>query len=203
MTDVDGLKADLLARTPEGLLALFGEYRVGDLRVQVTVSPCCWMYPGYGLQVEYRTPDGASHGHLQNKKLDVARNREAAKRADVEALLARLTPARCACGKATLLNPQDAGQSYDRAGTCEPCFLKRLREEFAREDEQFQQELAREDKKRKKQGYTHRIDAWVHAGGDDQEVSWYTKGRPTDAQVKALLKRRRSRVLDDYKVVEL
>ncbi len=53
--------------------------------------------------------------------------------------------------------------------------------------------------------YTHKVVAWIHpaAGGDDYQVDIYFGGKPTDEQIKASLKKSRSRVLDDYTLYDL
>ncbi|EHL24861.1 hypothetical protein KYG_00617 [Acidovorax sp. NO-1] len=55
-----------------------------------------------------------------------------------------------------------------------------------------------------KQGYTHRVVAWVHPEeGDDIMESIYYKGIPQDADVRNRLRQKGSTVLDDYEVVPL
>jgi len=63
--------------------------------------------------------------------------------------------------------------------------------------------IARRDKRMAAKGYTHRVTAWVHAGGDDRQIDFYVKGTPSDAFIKKALRKEGSRVLDDYSVVTL
>jgi hypothetical protein len=61
-----------------------------------------------------------------------------------------------------------------------------------------------ENAKMKKQGYTHRFDAWVHpARGDDYSIVGFTKFEPTAGEMAQILKRKGSQVLTDYQVSEL
>lgn len=88
-------------------------------------------------------------------------------------------------------------------GRCGKCWGKRC-------DALNQQEMAEERKKaarfrarKKAQGFTHLTIAWVHAGGDDVAIEIYTKGAPKTGEIETILRRRRSRVLDDYKTTAL
>jgi hypothetical protein len=51
-------------------------------------------------------------------------------------------------------------------------------------------------------GFRWKLTAWIHpeAGGDDYMLVQYSTHRPSDAKVKTMLKRRRSAVLDDYRI---
>jgi len=61
------------------------------------------------------------------------------------------------------------------------------------------------DRSMKAQGFTHKTTAWIHPaeGGDDYMIIVHSKGALSDIEVKRMLKRRRSQVLDDFKTVEL
>ena len=84
---------------------------------------------------------------------------------------------------------------------CEKCFLAILDKDW---EEAVKKELAAEAKAEKKliaQGFTHKVAAWIHpkAGGDDRQIAFYSKGEMTETQIKALLRRRGSSRLDDWK----
>jgi hypothetical protein len=64
-------------------------------------------------------------------------------------------------------------------------------------------ELKRIDKKQYAKGMRYRATMWVHAGGDDQQLDMYANVRLTPEQVVKYLKRKRSRVLDDFAIYEL
>lgn len=82
--------------------------------------------------------------------------------------------------------------------------LVELRADIERLDREIAASVAKEDADAKQQGFTHKCEAWVHpASGDDRQVAFYQKGVITDADARAFLKRRRSQVLDDFKVTAL
>jgi hypothetical protein len=174
-----------------------GQYTAHGLAFKVRVSPCSWMYEGYGFQVEYNALDETSHGF----KLDKALKVETATRADVQRLLDSLTPTTCSRCKTPYVLADDT-KTY-RGTLCEPCWAVDFKKRCEEEDKKERAAIARQDAKMLKKGYTHRISAWVHAGGDDKLVDWYVQGEPTQEQVSRLLKRARSRVLDDYKIIPL
>ena len=59
------------------------------------------------------------------------------------------------------------------------------------------------DEAMKKEGYTHRVDAWIHpeAGGSDYPKQQYFKGEPSKKDIETLLAA--SCVKNDYKVTTL
>lgn len=59
------------------------------------------------------------------------------------------------------------------------------------------------DKKYRTKGYTHRVDAWIHAEGDDRQITMYTKGEPLKADIQRELKKAKSVQLDDFSVTKL
>ena len=80
--------------------------------------------------------------------------------------------------------------------------LARLREELNREQEKRKLADKRRAAKRKAQGYTHRIVAWVHPTyGDDYQIEAFTVGEPTADTMRQLLKR--STIKDDYRIETL
>ncbi|MYM92673.1 hypothetical protein [Duganella vulcania] len=56
---------------------------------------------------------------------------------------------------------------------------------------------SKSDADHKSRGFTHRIDAWIHGGGDDKLISIYMVS-PTTKQIKNEIRRQGSAVLDDY-----
>ena len=82
--------------------------------------------------------------------------------------------------------------------------LEQLEALIAEEEKEMRKELEEDDKKALKDGYTHRVDAWIHpSSGDDRQISMYTIGKLTDVEVQALLKKKRSTILTDYKIIAL
>lgn len=160
------------------------------------VSPCSWMYPAYGFQISV-TMEGGGKACVREKDLAFAD----ASTGDMQRLLETIGVISCVkCGKPAF-NP-DTVQT-NREKKCERCFMSELNAEFEKDREKEARRIAKADAKYKKQGYTHRVDAWLHLGsGDDKPVTYYMKD-PTDEVIRAQLRKNRSIVLDDYKIVEL
>lgn len=172
--------------------------KVGDVELAAAISPCSWMYPGYGFQIMVTMEPNGGSGSLINKPLAF----EKATESDVRTLLdgVRITPCR-KCGKPAF---DPTSISTNRASKCEACFIAELNAEFAQATERENRKLQRLDIKYKGQGYTHRVDAWIHPvrGGDDRQISFYMVD-PNEKQIKAEIKKSGSGVLDDYKIIPL
>jgi hypothetical protein len=172
-------------------------YELGGLPLKLKVSPCSWMYAGYGFQAEYRSADSLSWGFVNDKALPLAM----ATPDDVIRLLNTLTVEPCrTCSARHILNP-----SSNRKDQCEVCFMKELNDSFAKEEAKDARALARRDAKHKTKGYSYRVTAWVHPseGGDDYMIDIYMVRKPRAEAIRAILKRKRSRVLNDYSIVTL
>lgn len=171
--------------------------QIDGINLSATVSPASWMYTDYGLQIAVRMENGGV-AYLRRESLRFADATEA----DIRTLLNEVHLVACQiCGKPAF---DPASVSTNRAGQCEACFMTALNAEFSAAQEKENRRLAKLDAKRKQEGYTHRVDAWVHpsAGGDDYLVNvWMIN--PTDDDIRAFLRRKRSRVLDDYRVILL
>ena len=62
--------------------------------------------------------------------------------------------------------------------------------------------LTARDKKMMQQGYTHRVEAWIHPPkGDDYPVVAYCMRKPDVSDISQIL--RKSEVKTDYVVIEL
>lgn len=163
-----------------------------------TISPCSWMYKGYGLQVSVQMKGG---GDVIKHRKDVTF--EDATEAQAIELAESIGVITCSrCGKPAF---DPATCDTNRAELCEHCFLFDLNAKYEKDKKKEEQKLKRRDAAKKKQGYTHRVTAWVHpeAGGDDYMVDLYCPGKPTAAQIKAELKKEGSCVLDHYQIHEL
>lgn len=162
-------------------------------KVFFEVSPCSWMNKGYGLQVQISVkanPVNAESEFIRDKAIEAT---ERTKQELEDAAKVMVTEWLGANGTA-LLHDNVAKWQAARA-------------EFARdlqkEEERFAAKQAKDDKKYKAKGYTHRVDAVIHptSGGDDYMTSTYYAGKPTEKDIAKLL--RSSEVKDDYKVTEL
>lgn len=159
------------------------------------ISPCSWMYPNYGLQVQVTMENNGGNVYL----LDKAVKFENATEADLNRLFDRVKLVKCKiCGKPAF-DPTAAETNRD--GKCETCFVGQLRKQFEKDQKKEDQRMAKLDAKYLKKGYTHRVDAWIHpAAGEDSMVTFYTQGEPSKDLIAAQLRKARSTVLDDYTV---
>ena len=186
---------------------LDGGYTDHGQFVGVTVDPCSWMYRGYPLQVScvgLRTKATVSDRKLS--ELDATPEQ-------VQAMLeAGLSVEPCdKCGQLHFFrnadkdhSPKIAEANGDRMHTCEPCWLEQWEKEWKEiEAKEAAKEKKRDDKARR-DGFTHKLVAWVHPPrGDDYQIVAYAKSEPTKAEIEAILRKRKSRRLDDYSVTLL
>ena len=159
-------------------------YQAHGLTITVKVSPCSWLYPNYGFQFEYTAKDGHSHGFLHRKELP----EEQATSADVQDMLdTMLKPEPCdKCQHTHLFNA-----ASNRKRKCERCLMEQSNKQSAKLTKQWHKELAQKDKRAKKLGYKYKVEAWVHPekGGDDYLYYEYFKFKPTDSDIKQILKK--------------
>lgn len=162
------------------------------------IAPCSWMYNGYGLQVEVGLqPDGGGiHLHHPQKRMF-----ESYSVTDFDGLVAGVEQYLALCVKCSKRLAW-THESSNRESKCEQCFMEELNEVFRKEQAKEEARAKRRDAKRKAQGYTHKAVAWVHParGGDDYTIEIYFNYKPTDADVKAHLKKEGSRRLDDFRI---
>lgn len=161
------------------------------------VAPCCWMYNA-PFQVSVSMADGGGRIEVVDKSLRF----EDATEADMQRLIDSVQVVRCKCKGCSNLAFDPSQNDTNREGKCEACFMRKLNEEFAKLQEKENAKLEKLDEKYRKQGFTHRVEIWVHAGGDDQQIYLWMRN-PTTEQIQAELKKRKSRVLTDYRVVPL
>lgn len=170
---------------------------VEGVQLTASISPCSWMYDNYGLQLSV-----AMHGGGTVTVHDSSTRFASATSADVERLFDTVRICQCKRCGSPAFDPQSA--KTNRNGLCETCFMQDLRKQLDKATQAENRKLARLDAKRKKEGYTHRVSAWIHPeDGDDYQMEFWLKNTPTEAQIKALLKRNGSTVLDDYQIVAL
>ncbi len=157
------------------------------------VSPCSWMYPKYGLQVQISLKENAVNAESEfiiDKGIEAAskskEEREAAAKVMVEKWLGE--------NGTKILHENVAKWKVAAA---------EFAREIAEENERVAAQQQKDDKKYKAKGYTHRLDAWIHPenGGDDYMTVTYFVGAPTEAQIAKVL--RSSEVKNDYTVTEL
>lgn len=170
---------------------------IDGVKLSLSVSPCSWMYPGYGLQVQVQMAGGGSV-YLQDKAVVF----EKATEEDLNRLFKKVTLTTCGrCGKPAF---DPVAHDTNRAGLCESCFVADLEKEFDQASAKETKRMARLDAKHRKNGYTHRLDAWVHPErGNDRHFSVYCRGLPSKKQISQLLAEAGSCVLNDYTVIDL
>jgi hypothetical protein len=177
--------------------------------VTASISPCSWLYPSYGLQLHFKlptdnaSPNGGEFVVLKKPWADCTS-------ADIDLMVTQMRAkledggllACPTCGKLTW--NRAIFRNKFRNQNCETCFMVTLKSDFAAIVLKENKRIARMDAKRKKEGFTHRVDAWIHPStGDDEQISWYTRQVPTDAATRAFLVSKGSRVVNDYTVLEL
>lgn len=157
--------------------------------VFVAVSPCSWMYAGYGLQIRLSVKANA-----YNAEAEFVRERsiaaETMSRAELHAA-------------ATVL----ATQWLEMNG---PAKLDKAVTDWAVKAAKFDKAIAKEARKEAKarlkrltklqeQGFTHVVDAWIHPkSGDDYQTEVCLSAAPDAADISRVL--RPSTCKTDYKV---
>lgn len=173
------------------------EWEIDGTKMNAKIAPCTWMYPGHGFQL-WVAMEGGGDVQVHNKQLTFTE-------ATIEHALGmcagiKLKP----CNKCQKPAFDPEVHDTNRNGECESCFMTALNAEFDAIAKNEAKKLARRDATRLKQGYTHRISAWIHPDrGDDYQVDFYTKGEMSKAEIVKLLKKEGSRVLDDYQIIDL
>lgn len=155
--------------------------------VYASVSPCSWMYRGYGLQLQLSLKENGYNAEsvfTNDKSFDCYG-------IPVEDITPKAQSLAVTYLQTKGLEPLQ--KALDFWAAAEKKWEETLKEEEA--------QLLRDHAKAKAKGYTHYIIGWVHNTGDDYQVGAYTAGVPTEAQIKKLLKW--SVVKTDYIITEL
>lgn len=170
---------------------------VDGVTLTMRVAPCSWMYPGHGLQVQVAIENG---GDVCIHEPSIPF--EEATEAVMFKLFDQVKLVKCSKCGGTAFDPIVC--KTNRAGQCEACFLTDLKKKFDKENEKEVKRMARLDSKRKEEGFTHRIDAWIHPeNGSDYPMSMWVKGKPTKKLIQEELRKKKSCVLDDYTITAL
>lgn len=170
-----------------------------DINLVASISPCSWMYPNYGLQIQIRIESTGGTAYILNRSLPFAQATED----DVRAMVASVRIVHCPRCQSPAFDP--ATVETNRSGLCEACSLKDLSAKYDAAKKKEAAKLARTDASMKLKGMTHRVDAWVHPSGgdDDYQISLYVSEKPTKAMIRTELRRCNSSVLDDCVVFPL
>lgn len=172
-------------------------WRIGETDMVASISPCSWLYPDYGLQIQVCIPkSGSAYLHIK-KRFDECVD------ADFDELCSKVKLVACkTCGKPAF-DPEAVDTNRD--GECEDCFLAALNAEYQKSLLKEKKKLARRDKSMLVKGYQYRVTAWIHpaAGGDDYMVDIYFAEKPTPKAIKKHLANAGSCVFDDYTITLL
>lgn len=151
------------------------------------ISPCSYMHKGYGLQLKVSLHKDACNAESEFLRDKACAKEHFDKRAKV--MLAEFID-----GKGTAKLERNV-KAYAKR-------LEKFKREWAVIEAKQAKEQAARDAKMIRQGYTHRIVAWIHPQyGDDYQVQAYSDGPFTKADIRDILKD--SRVKNDYVVTEL
>lgn len=166
--------------------------------ITAVVSPCSWMYHGYGLQLTIDLDvGGRTYPVLKAKPFETATE------SDADELLKGVHLAECACPGCK--GVQFVDPTSNREGKCEKCFLGELNNEYEAAKAKADAEEAVIDKEKYEQGFRYKVIAWIHPerGGDDYSMALYCTIKPTKAAIKKELKKLGSSVLDDFQMEEM
>jgi len=167
-----------------------------DAKLNASVSPCVWMYDS-PFQISVNLAGGGSTIVIDNElRLDQATE------ADVTRLLDSVEIVKCrtrGC-RNPAFDPRTTLKHRD--GRCEQCTLEVLNKELKAAQAAERKKLAQLDRKHMARGFTHRVDAWVHAEGGDHQLSiWLCD--PTDAMIRSELLRSGVADLQSYTLHQL
>lgn len=163
-----------------------------DRDVHVQISPCSWMYPGYGLQIQIASKPNACNAESVFDR-DQMVNVSTVEAKDLVTIARRQARKWLAENDVTELDAKiakwaEASVQFDAA--------------IKKEQEKDAKARIKRLTKRQTQGYTHVVDAWIHpATGDDYRTEACTMGIPTTADIKRILSK--SQVKTDFKVTPI
>ncbi|MGF6440054.1 hypothetical protein [Paraburkholderia youngii] len=181
---------------PQNLRTLLLERVIDGVTVTASVSPCAWMYPGHPLQVKFTLPDG-DEATLRPREIPF----DSATASDVRTLLDRVRLCKCVkCGNPTF-DPETVSTRPSR--DCRACVKAETDAHFRSTQQLAERGMARANAEKKAEGFTHRIDGWIHPDdGDDRALTLWMRN-PTTELIFAELRRCGSEVSSDYRVVAL
>jgi hypothetical protein len=163
------------------------------------VSPCVYFYDNYPFQISISIENGNRGNAI---KSDSSVDKTNITEVQVVALLNTVNILSCHRCNAPAFDPETV--KTNRGGLCEKCFVDEISKEFAKEDKRLKLNAQKKDAQAKAKGYLFKVVAWIHpAHGDDIGISWYDSEKPTKVSVEKVLKRKKSLVLDDYKILTL
>jgi hypothetical protein len=180
MTDLNKLRTLSLVR------------QEGAATLTATISPCCFMYPRYGLQISVDL--NGKQRAIKHGNQDMSTVTEA----DVQALFESVRTIPCvACGADAL---DGATIQTNKHGLCEACMMAMINAEFEADEEVRQQELESRKRRAKAEGFTHMVSGFIHRDcGDDEMISFFAND-PTEEGIRAQLSKAGSVIDTDYRI---
>ena len=167
---------------------------VDGLRLKVELLGSLWIQaPFYGIS--------ATTSDHQHASYMIQRPYARCGATEFQALLARVHTAPCSrprCGRRCL-----ADDPSNPDALCRPHWTAQLKKDVARELKESSERLAREDARARKRGARYRAILWLHRNGDDVYIVRYFRAKPTPEALRAIARRRRSKILDDFSVAKL
>lgn len=148
-----------------------------NAKLSASVSPCVWLYDA-PFQISVTLAGGGSTIVIDDQlRLGQASD------ADISRLLDSVGILECrtrGCRNPAFDPPTTLKH---RDGKCEECALKLFDRELEKAQLAEKRKLAQLDRKYRARGFTHRVDAWIHADGGDQQLSlWVCE--PSDASIR-------------------
>ena len=150
-----------------------------------SVSPCSWMHPHYGMQVQLSLKKDAANRESEFLTWDTAYAKSSD--ADIKKHLSKFF--------------NDGGLAKLVTASTK---LKEWEAKHAAERKAELAKIAKKDSLQKKKGHTHKLVAWVHPrSGDDYQIVSYLPTKPTKPFIANLLTKKGSTVVTDYSVKSL
>lgn len=146
-------------------------------RLSASVSPCVWLYNS-PFQITVTLAKGGT-SIVTDDNVRFADATEA----DVARLLDRVQVQKCKTRGCQNPAFDPATMSAHRDGKCEQCFMKNLDKELEKAQKAERRELAQMDRLYRARGFTHRVEAWVHADGGDMQLSIWL-ANPTEDSIR-------------------
>lgn len=151
-------------------------------RLSASVSPCVWLYDS-PFQITVTLVQG---GTTVVTDSDVKFTD--ATEADVARLLDRVQVKKCRTRGCQNPAFDPVSAQAHRDGKCEQCFMKNLDKALEKAQAAERRKLTKMDRLYRARGFTHRVEAWVHAEGGDKQLSIWLAS-PTDDSIRSELQR--------------
>lgn len=161
-------------------------------KVYWEVSPASWMHHGYGLQIKLSLKPHSSNAASEFANDKSVKDLVDMPRAKIDKLGREFAQKWVTANGTKPLH--DAQTRWDKIDA-------EYREQSKKDEAKHKVKQAKLDAKYKSQGFTHRLDGWLHLNGDDRQIQAYFKGAPGKADIANVMKR--SAVKTDYKLTTL